>query len=663
MKRFISLLIALTAILYGYATVEHLLPKVKEYTPAQGNGFALQRPVTITDPTGCPLLEEVFVNAGSVPSDNAGACVTVSLVPEITGAFNHILPDYPDEAYSLSISDNKIEINAVTPTGVIRATQTLAQLALGTDTLQCAMITDWPAFKLRGYMHDVGRSFITTEELLKQIRLLSAFKVNTFHWHLTENQAWRFEVMSHPELTSAESMTRQAGDFYTREECRKVVEEAKKHGITIIPEIDMPGHSRAFERATGHEMQSAAGKEILLAALDELMDVFDSSPYIHIGADETSITDSTFLNVMIEKIHSRGRKVVCWNPISSVNISDYPIDMTQMWSTAAKKIDGIPNIDCRYNYINHFSVFADLVGIYKSSVYYEPMGTPEVAGTITAVWNDRKMPRQQDIMVQNNFYANVLASAERAWTGGGKRYIEAGGTTLPLSGDEYDEFADWEQRFLMHKDISLKDTEIPYVRQTDIRWHVTEPFDNNGDPSALFAPEINLNDTTFAVIPVAGAEVYLRHTWGGIVPGLFGDAPLNRTAYAYTYVYSPEEQTVGALIEFQNYSRSERDRAPDNGRWDRKGSRIWINDIELFPEQWMNAGRDISNEDDLLNENFTGRRPLAVRLQKGWNKVFIKLPYVAADGVRLNKWMWTFVLTDSEGRNAVDDIVYSPTRD
>ena len=83
------------------------------------------------------------------------------------------------------------------------------------------------------------------------------------------------------------------------------------------------------------------------------------------------------------------------------------------------------NIDCRYNYINHFDVYADLVGIYKSNIYYAQQGSEEIAGTITATWNDTKTETETDIIEQNNQYANILASVERAWKGG-EQYIEQG---------------------------------------------------------------------------------------------------------------------------------------------------------------------------------------------------------------------------------------------
>ena len=159
-----------------------------------------------------------------------------------------------------------------------------------------------------------------------------------------------------------------------------------------------------------------------------------------------------------------------------------------------------------------------------------------------------------------------------------------------------------------------------------------------------------------------GAGIYLRHTWGTTVPAYFSNPQLNTTAYAWTYVYSPKAQTAGALIEFQNYGRSENDKAPDAGNWDRKGSRIYLNDEEIMPPTWTNSGKSIGAEVDLQNENFPARQPVSVQLKEGWNKVLLKLPYVSANGVRLNKWMFTFVLTTPDGKKALEDIVYSPTQ-
>lgn len=661
------------------AKVEHLLPRPQEIS-SNGGALTLGGVVSITDPTGSTALREFFSSVGCTVGDD-GIPVTVTMVESIAGAYDYELYGFENEAYTLEVTSSAISITAVTPTGVIRAAQTLAQLAEGYEgasVLETVTVKDWPAFKLRGYTHDVGRSYITVNELKKHIDLLSRFKVNCFHWHLTENQAWRMEIKAYEALTSSASMTRFPGQYYTQEQCREVAGYARARGVVVIPEIDMPGHSDAFVRAMGFDMQTDQGVEVLKNVLDEVADVFADAPYIHIGADEKTITYPDFLKIMTDYIHAKGKKVVVWNPIRGVNVAGTESDMTQMWSTAGSRIDGRPNIDCRYNYANHFDVFADVVGIYKSNIYYADKGNADIAGTISAYWNDRKTATQEDIVAQNNMYANVLASAERAWIGGGKAYIETGGTMLPNGGDEYEEFADWERRFLFHKANCLSNEPIPYVKQTNVRWRITDAFPNEGNAAAVFAPEAqgtaestDMMDETFThegktyyTGMATGAGIYLRHTWGNnTIPAYYGTTNhSNATAYAWTYVYSPEEQTVGAQIEFQNYGRSENDKAPDADKWDRKGSDIWINGKRIAPPVWENSGKAINSEVDLRNENFAARKPVAVTLKQGWNKVFLKLPYVAADGVRLNKWMFTCVFTDTEGKDAVDGLIYSPNQ-
>ena len=359
------------------AKVQHILPRPQQITATEnGAAFKLKGKVSINYSNGakpCALLEEFLTSNGCKLVPTGNKAVNVSMVKSIEGAYDYELYGYENEAYTLEVTSDAINITAVTPTGVIRAAQTLVQMAegwKGKAALEAVTVTDWPAFKLRGYMHDVGRSFITAEELVKQIELFSRFKVNTFHWHMTENQAWRFEVKAYPQLTSPESMTRFAGQYYTQEDCRRVMEAARKHGITVIPEIDMPGHSAAFERAMGFGMQTDEGKKVLKTVLDEVCEVFADAPYIHIGGDEVSTT-AAYLNEMIAYVESKGKKAEIWNPINGIGQKSLNASLTQMWGTRGYFAEGKANIDSRYNYTNHFDVFADLVGIFKSNIYYK----------------------------------------------------------------------------------------------------------------------------------------------------------------------------------------------------------------------------------------------------------------------------------------------------
>ena len=698
-KKIILALVALVLCLPTamQAKVEHLLPKPQQVTVTPGVAFALSGAVSINYAEGvapCELLEEVFTENGCTIA-TGGKTVNVSYVQSIDGAHDYELHGYENEAYTLEITANTINITAVTATGVIRAAQTLAQLAEGYEgakALEGLTMKDWPAFKLRGYMHDVGRSFISIEELIKQVELFSRFKINTFHWHMTENQAWRFEVKAYPQLTSSASMTRFPGQYYTQEDCKRLLAVAKKHGVIVIPEIDMPGHSEAFERAMGFGMQTEEGKAVLKKVIDEVVAVFEGVPYLHIGGDEVSTT-AAYLNEMLAYAENKDTNVKggLWNPINDIGQDALNHTLAQMWGTRGYLATGKANIDCRYNYTNHFDVFADLVGIYKSNIYYHAQGTPEVAGAISGCWNDRKVADEVAIMAQNNVWANVIATAERTWMGGGKRYIDNmtntpnnlkvdgghGGVMLPNSGDEYEEFKSWETRFLFHKANSLKGEPIPYVKQTNVRWRITDAFPNGGSETAAFGPETAGTTAATDLLPevythegntyytgmATGAGIYLAHTWGNsIIDAYYKNPQFNHTAYAWTYVYSPEAQTVGAQIEFQNYSRSEQDGAAPAGKWDHFGSKIWVNGEEIAAPTWDNTGVSVNNKEVMLkNENFPGRKPIQVTLKQGWNKVFLKLPYLNK-GYRLKKWMFTCVFTDLEGVNAVDGLIYSPNQ-
>lgn len=672
--RILSSAIALTLAAPAFALVENIMPKPKQVSLNQGAGFATGRPVAITDPTGSAELLRFAADASLTEAADAAAKITVTIAP-VEGAYDYELADYPAEAYSLSVTPDEISITAPTALGVTRAAQTLRLMAEGSaGEIESATITDWPAFKLRGFMHDVGRSFLPIEELKQEIDLLSRFKVNTFHWHLTDYTGWRLEIKAYPQLTGEKGITRFPGKYYTQEEARELQDFAAERGMTIIPEIDMPGHSHPFESAMGHSMQTAEGIAELKVILKEVADLFDKAPYIHIGGDEIGFQDSYLID-MINYVHSLGKKAVIWNrynsPAKNVDPKVIPCDLTTNWATAGTLSAGVPNIDMRYNYTNHFDVFADVVGIFKSTIFGVPQGNPDVAGTISAAWNDTMTPTPDDIVRQNNIYANILASCERAWTGGGAQYIEQGGVTLPNSGDEFEEFADWERRFLHHKNTTMAAAahQIPYVKQTNVRWRITDQIANGGDPNAVLEPEQYLNDetmpTTIAAQTATGAGIYLRHIWHSTVKGFYANPQNGMTAYAWTYVYSPEEQDAGALIEFYTYSRSGNEKAPEAGKWDRRGSRIWFNGTEIEAPVWEQPGANIrqdQNDSGLTNENFTARPPVKIHLKEGWNKVFMKLPHANNGGTSRDKWQFTFVITDPEGKDALDGLIYSPNR-
>ena len=529
-------------------------------------------------------------------------------------------------------------------------------------------IVDWPAFRIRGFMQDVGRSYISMEELKREIEILSRFKINVFHWHLTENQAWRLESKIFPMLNDSVNTIRMLGKYYTLEEARDLVDFCKKHQVLLIPEIDMPGHSAAFVRAFRHDMQSPEGMKILKLLLDEVCETFDV-PYLHIGTDEVEFTNPHFVPEMVAYVRSKGKKVISWNP--GWHYKPGEIDMTHLWSYRGKAQPGIPAIDSKFHYLNHFDVFGDIVALYNSRIYDQAEGSEDIAGTILALWHDRLIDNEWNLVIENGLYPNMLAIAERAWRGGGTEYFDGLGTILPPEDTEaFKEFADFEKRMLWHKEHTFKGYPFAYVKQTNVKWNITDAFPNGGDMDKVFPPEQELKDTyhyngnTYGVRQAIGAGIYLRHVWGDMVPAFYADPKENHTAYAYTWVYSPKDQEVGLWAEFQNYSRSEMDLAPLPDKWDYKGSRIWINDREILPPVWTATHKVKSYEVPLGNENCVGRVPLAVHLNKGWNKVFLKLPigkFKMAE-TRLVKWMFTTVFVTPDGERAVEGLIYSPDK-
>lgn len=578
-----------------------------------------------------------------------------------------------NEAYALSVSSSGIEVTATTNAGVYWAQETLEQLITkdksGTASIPACHIVDYPAFRIRGFMHDVGRSFISVEEIKKHIALLSKFKINVFHWHLTENQGWRLESKRYPELNEYDSFERLHEKYYTIDDAHEIAEWCEKHNMLLIPEIDMPGHSAAFVRATGVDMQSEKGMEIIKNLMDEICtEVFPDVPYIHIGTDEVQFTNPSFVPEMVEFVRARGKKVISWNPGWDYKVGE--IDMTQMWSYRGKAQPGIPAIDSRYHYTNHYDMYGDIVALYNSKIYNSEIGSDDLAGSIIAIWNDRLLENESEIINQNSFYPTMLAFAERSWKGGGYEYFDKNGTILPTDKSDpvFVSFQDFERRMLHYKKTIFIDEPFPYVKQTNVNWLITDAFPNDGDLTKTFAPEKKIKKTyihngkTYRANPAIGVGIYLRHVWGTLVPGFYENPKENHTAYAYTWVYSPIKQEVGAIIEFQNYSRSEADLPPKQGEWDYKGSKVWINNNEIMPPVWANQHTVKSNEIPLLNENAAAREPIKVNLKKGWNKVLLKLPVAGftSQAVRLEKWMFTFVFVTPDGRNEVDNLTYNP---
>nr|WP_260141685.1 beta-N-acetylhexosaminidase [Elizabethkingia anophelis] len=166
------------------------------------------------------------------------------------------------DGYTLDVSDKNIIVKAKNGNGLFYATQTLRQLlpvsVESSDkkenknwTIPALAITDFPRYDWRGYMKDVSRTFYSVDVVKKYLDLMALYKMNTFHWHLTDDQGWRIEIKKYPKLTSeqttvfhrTENQPAERSGFYTQEQIKEVVAYARERKITIVPEIDVPGHS------------------------------------------------------------------------------------------------------------------------------------------------------------------------------------------------------------------------------------------------------------------------------------------------------------------------------------------------------------------------------------------------------------------------------------
>lgn len=314
-------------------------------------------------------------------------------------------PQLPAEAYKLNVSKKQVRIEASRPAGFYYALQTLKQLMprnvmAGVATsdhsqwsLTSVEIEDAPRFEWRGFMLDEGRHFFGKDEIKRVIDMMAIYKMNRFHWHLTEDQGWRIEIKKYPKLTETGAWRNSKvlaygdvkpdgeryGGFYTQKDIKEIVAYAKKKFIEIIPEIDIPGHSQAAVAAypeflacdprDKHEvwLQQGISTDVINVAnpkamqfakevIDELTELFPFN-YIHLGGDEcptrkwqkndeckkllSEIGSSNFRDLQIyfykqlkdyiaTKPADQQRQLIFWNEVLHGNTSILGNDITIM---------------------------------------------------------------------------------------------------------------------------------------------------------------------------------------------------------------------------------------------------------------------------------------------------------------------------------------------
>ncbi|NQU53503.1 MAG: beta-N-acetylhexosaminidase [Bacteroidetes bacterium] len=280
--------------------------------------------------------------------------------------------DLGDEGYKLTIDKKLITISANKPAGCFNAIQTLLQTlpvkANLDETLEIAtgVIRDFPEFGYRGAMLDVARHFFGVDDVKRYIDFLAAYKMNVLHLHLSDDQGWRIEIKSWPNLTTHGGSTQVGGGkggFYSQEQYSEIVKYAQDRQIMIIPEIDMPGHTnaalasyaelncdgKATELYTGTEVGFSTfctDKEITYKFIDDVvreLAAITPGSYIHIGGDESHVTKEEdyipFVNRVQKIVVSHGKKVVGWDEIANATLVEN--STVQFWADVKNTTMGV----------------------------------------------------------------------------------------------------------------------------------------------------------------------------------------------------------------------------------------------------------------------------------------------------------------------------------
>ena len=550
------------------------------------------------------------------------------------------------EGYILVVSDKGITIAANEPAGHFYGLQTLRQLVQGRKSIPHCLIKDWPAFRYRGYMQDCGRNFRTIERLKKEIDLAASLKVNLFHWHLTDYPAWHIQCKAYPQLNAAKHRTRDLNDTYSYDQIRELCNYAKARCITIIPELDMPGHSAYFDRAFGFKMHSPEGMKIVSALLDEFCKEIPAElcPIIHFGADEVRIPNAAeFVDMVTKKLEEHGRQPMQWASSRDLPVGEKSIE--QRWGEGADMVaksirpERITRraFDSTMGYAN----LLDPALAVRRYFFMRPCGVGEgdeqKLGTIFCIWPDGKVDRKEWIPAFCSMWPGMMAMAERSWVGG-----NADGDALPLempapdteAGKAYSMF---EQRMASLRKSMFKDEDFPVWPESGMTWTVVEPLPQNQAEStrkAVLSGKLDGLKTR----PAYCANLYFRTRPDTGYLGMFsGSRAAGNTVWATTTIKVKKAGTYPFMIGFDAPARSNRrwTGVPTAGEWSQTGTRIWINGTEVRnPRVFRNAGKfkhpgnawNFENPLD-IEEIWWALDPVKLQLKKGENTIVIEQPY------------------------------------
>ncbi len=397
----------------------------------------------------------------------------------------------PEEGYHISIRPRRMVVSASNSKGFVYAVQTLRQWAVrsgGGMDFACADIMDYPRVRWRSFLLDSGRQYQKVATIKKYIDMASLLKMNYFHWHLTEGLGWRVEIKQYPRLTQIGASVGRGEEqqgFYTQEEIYDVVEYASQRGVTIVPEVDMPGHAEAALLAypelgcfgqpievPQHGFTSnifCAGKDSTLRflknVLDEVCVLFPSS-YIHLGGDEApkdnwercaacqeriakrGLKNSHELQLwlsaeMADYLKQKGRKVVFWGDV--LYQDSYPLPdnvVIHWWNYRGHKELALRNalkhnhpVVCGSNYYTYLNFpitpwkgygkarTFDLKDVYLNNPSDKVLmeKNPNVLGMSCALWTDDGLT---ECLLDQRLFPRIFALAEQMWYEGDRINVD-----------------------------------------------------------------------------------------------------------------------------------------------------------------------------------------------------------------------------------------------
>ena len=563
------------------------------------------------------------------------------------------------EGYTLIVSEKGVEISAGEFSGFFNALQTVRQL-IRKDNKKYSMpycrIKDAPAFPVRGLMLDVGRNYMSVPFLKSVVRRLSHYKINVLHLHLSDDPGWRVEVNKYPELTVETSFwpTRQPGKFYTQEDIKSICDFCDSLNIRVIPEIDMPGHSAAFRKAIGKDMQTPEGMQVLKEALDEIIPLFKDSLF-HIGSDEVHFKMKEFMPEMIRYVRSKGKQVVVWYPGYAPDSN--AVRMCWGEYEAGYSVDkSAPYIDCNGFYMD----WMDSQGGVLQTFFQYPCEVPQAGGKALGsemcVWTDGAISSDERILLQYPFYPTMLTFSERIWRGSREKRRDLV-ANLPAKGTKaWEAFNEFEDRLIYHRDRYFKSIPFAYVKQSEMKWRLIGPFNHHGINDTSFEPEkvikekyiVRKDTLTWNDTVAYGGEIQIRTLYAmfnmhrnqyrlDFLPTVMSSSVGKKdgTCYALTRIKSPKNQEVYLMFGLNGmwgHSGGYRSaRAPEHGSWDFSGGDVWLNGIRVLPPSrwpfeslpWTGWGKG-RIEVPLTEEGYFFRPPVKIKLRKGVNEILVR---------------------------------------